>query len=504
MNELSRMPLVESLFAAAEGRFSFHMPANRQGKSFPPWLRDKLWTLDNTEIELTGDINHPEGAVLAAMDLAAKTFGAGHTRFVTTGTTTSLLTALATACPRGSKLILPRRVHQTIMHGAALLELEPVWAEPDTGERIEQALVREITQHPEAEAVFITTPVYDGTTIPLDKIIQCARDQGTLVIVDEAHGSHFAVAPDLLPPTALSQGADLVAMSAHKTLPALTPGSYLHIGNDAITSGRVSAERLGQMLKVFQTTSPSFVIAASLDYARSWLEIEGRRAVESLLGLISELNKDLPLTLKRLHQPSSDPLRLTYDYSGTGRTRAEVRQIFAEGKVDPEVIDLSQIILIPALDTTGEEMKALAEVLHALDTRGRSFVTDAAGKANVGGLYSDAEIKSGKNITTDGRGSSNNQDIGWVHSLLDRSAPAAVPVGEALFGDICKREVPLREAVRRAAAEAIVPYPPGVALVWPGETITLERIEAIEQLLAADITVYGVHKPDMPSVNVIE
>ena len=491
MNNISQMPLVETLFAAAEGRFSFHMPANRQGKSFPPWLRDKLWSLDNTEIELTGDINHPEGKVMAAMDLAAKAFGAGHTRFVTTGTTVSLLTALATACPRGSKLILPRRVHQTIMHGVALLELETIWAEPQAGEKIEQALMRELDRHPEAQAVFITTPAYDGTTVPLTDIVQKAREHNTLVVVDEAHGSHFAAAPDLLPPTALAQGADLVAMSAHKTLPALTPGSYLHIGKDVMSSGRISASRLGQMLKIFQTTSPSFVIAASLDYARYWLETEGRRAVESLLGLIAALDKELPPSLKRLQQLSSDPLRLTYDYSETGRTRAEVRRIFDAGKVDPEVIDLNQIILIPALDTDGDEMKALARVLRVVGT-------------SDGVLAAGADKESGGSFGMDTKVKPEARDIDWAYLLLDRSAPAEIPVGRALFGNIRKREVGLREALGRAAAEAIVPYPPGVALIWPGETITLERIEAIEQLIGADITVYGVYKPDMPSVNVIE
>lgn len=491
MNNISQMPLVETLFAAAEGRFSFHMPANRQGKSFPPWLRDKLWSLDNTEIELTGDINHPEGKVMAAMDLAAKAFGAGHTRFVTTGTTVSLLTALATACPRGSKLILPRRVHQTIMHGVALLELETIWAEPQAGEKIEQALMRELDRHPEAQAVFITTPAYDGTTVPLTDIVQKAREQNNFVVVDEAHGSHFAAAPGLLPPTALAQGADLVAMSAHKTLPALTPGSYLHIGKDVMSSGRISTNRLGQMLKVFQTTSPSFVIAASLDYARYWLESEGRRAVESLLGLIAALDKEMPPSLKRLQQLSSDPLRLTYDYSETGRTRAEVRRIFDAGKVDPEVIDLNQIILIPALDTDGDEMKALARVLRAVGTPD-GVLAAGEGKESAGSLSPDTKVKP------------EARDIDWAYSLLDRSAPAEIPVGRALFGNIRKREVGLREALGRAAAEAIVPYPPGVALIWPGETITLERIEAIEQLIGADITVYGVYKPDMPSVNVIE
>ncbi|HHU06719.1 MAG TPA: aminotransferase class I/II-fold pyridoxal phosphate-dependent enzyme [Clostridiaceae bacterium] len=491
MNNLSKMPLVETLFAAAAERFSFHMPANRQGKSFPPWLRDKLWTLDNTEIELTGDINHPEGKVMAAMDLAANTFGSGHTRFVTTGTTTSLLTALATACPRGSRIILPRRVHQTIMHGVALLELVPIWAEPEEGEEIEQALIREIKNHPEAQAVFVTTPIYDGTTVPLTNIVKQAREKGIFVIVDEAHGSHFAAAPDLLRPTALSQGADLVAMSAHKTLPALTPGSYLHIGKDVLSSGRISTDRLGQMLKVFQTTSPSFVIAASLDYARYWLETEGRQAVENLLRLISILNRDLPPSLKRLQLPTSDPLRLTYDYSSTGRTRAEVRRIFDAGKVDPEVIDLSQIILIPALDTGDEEMKALASVLCAVGTPNSDFAvgTDEEHAVSLG---------------ADTKGKPAVQDIGWVYSLLDRSAPVGVPVGKALFGNIQKQETALREAEGRSAAEAIVPYPPGVALVWPGEIITRERIEAIEQLIAAEITVYGVHNPDMPGVKVIE
>ena len=182
--------------------------------------------------------------------------------------------------------------HQTLLHGTALLNLTPIWAEILEGEQIEQALLRTLKSNPQARALFVTSPGYDGRTVCLTELAQLADRYGTIIIVDEAHGSHFAAAPDLLPPSALAQGADLVAMSAHKTLPALTPASYLHIGQKALAAGKVEADKLGRMLKVFQTSSPSFVIAATLDYDRWWLERDGRQAVEDLLALIADLDRD--------------------------------------------------------------------------------------------------------------------------------------------------------------------------------------------------------------------
>ena len=476
MNDFSRMPLVETLFAAAEGRFSFHMPGHRQGQSFPTWLRDKLWTLDTTELEVTGDLNQPAGKVKEAMNLAAAFFGAGHTRFVTTGTTTSLLTALATACPRKSQIILPRRVHQAVMHGVALLDLEPIWADININQDVEEALLRSLHNNPQASAVFVTSPGYDGRTVPLRNIASLVGEMDCSLIVDEAHGSHFVAAPGLLPPSALSQGADLVAMSAHKTLPALTPGSYLHVSKVALESGKIGTDKLGQMLKVFQTSSPSFVIAASLDYARFWLESEGQRSIEKLLTLISQLDQNLPTVVNRTQTEGSDPLRLTYDYRDSGLNRLEVQGIFNQYKVDPEIIDLNQIILIPALDAGIREFKALALALNAL---GAAADTGSTSRAS-------------------------NGDLSWIASLLDSSAPSSIPISKVMFGNMKKTEVPLRNAHGRVAAEAIVPYPPGVAMVWPGEIITPERIEAIEQLISANIAVYGVHKPDSYSVIVLE
>lgn len=475
MNSISQMPLVETLFAAAQERFSFHMPGNRHGKSFPGWLRDNLWSLDTTELAQTGDIQNPTGKVQQAMDLAASFFGAGHTRFVTTGTTTSLLTALATACPYGSELILPRRVHQTLLHGTALLNLTPIWAEIREGEQVEQALLRTLKANPQARALFVTSPGYDGRTVCLTELVQLADRCGTIIIVDEAHGSHFAAAPDLLPPSALAQGADLVAMSAHKTLPALTPASYLHIGHKALATGKIKADKLGQMLKVFQTSSPSFVIAATLDYARWWLEHHGRRAVENLLALIAALDRSLPPAIKRIQLPGSDPLRLTYDYSRTGLSRPQVNAIFDAGRVDPELVDLTRIILIPALDTTQDETKALAAVLQTVGSTAPGTVPVQIDPAAI------AE-----------------------EALFDQAPPSAVPCSAVLFGDLKKTAIPLHEADGRIAAEAIVPYPPGIALIWPGEIITADRIRAIKRFLAADITVYGVRDPDSGSVVVLE
>ena len=311
-------PLATALLRFAESRrTSWHMPGHDGGFLLPEWLNANLSAIDATELPETDDLNRPEGPAREAMVLAAAAFGAGITRFITTGSTTAIQIMLALAVGRRGRLLVSRCCHQSVVHAAAMLDLDirflpatgyPAGSSaagvavgssaasyaalsPETGSELlqhEMALrlallpqstpadvAQAIRDNPGCRAILLTSPDYYGSCANLRQIARLAHDAGVLLLVDEAHGAHLAFCPDLLPDSAMAAGADACVQSGHKTLPVLTQGAYLHVSADALTSGRLDRVDLERLIPVFQTSSPSFPIAATLDYARAYLASYG-------------------------------------------------------------------------------------------------------------------------------------------------------------------------------------------------------------------------------------
>jgi len=259
----SQAPLWSALCREAN-RISFHMPAHRQGRVFSREWIESLTRCDTTELERTGDLAVPSEHVKEAYDLAAAYFGAGETWFVTTGTTIAIRVMIASALFEGDAIIMPRAVHMAAVHAVALLGLNPHFVTSSDGRRFEdgqpdaESFIAAMRTRPDAKAVYVTCPDYYGRTIDLRMIAVEAHRLGMTLLVDEAHGAHFAAAPGILPPTALSQGADFVVQSAHKTLPALTPASLLHLSKDGIACGRLCPLRVAAMVRVFPDVESVF------------------------------------------------------------------------------------------------------------------------------------------------------------------------------------------------------------------------------------------------------
>ena len=451
-------PLWDSLISQSE-RISFHMPGHRQGRSWPSHIKKQLAALDTTELAGTGDLAMPLGSVLDAYERAASCFGAGKTWFITSGTTSSIMIMLASSLRKGDALLLPRAVHVSVVHAVALLGLKPIFVEAEDGRIFEDgqpdasSYIFSIRRHPEAKACLVTYPDYYGRTIDLDRVSRAAQKAGMLLLVDEAHGAHFAFLPDQKPATALSLGADIVCQSAHKTLAALTPASLLHVSEAAIQQRRVDLQRVVSMVHVFQTSSPSFLVAATIDRARAELESCGKERLERLQRLNVSFSEKLPTGFYRVLPEGADPSRLVLDFAEAGFSRRTLAEHLDKSGVDVEMIDISRIVLIPALDQPEEDYMRLLESLFFL---------------------SELENKENRQSLTQAR-----------HELLhirDRllSAPAAFQVTprEALFG--------------RDACYAIAPYPPGLTVLWPGEPVLEEHRSFFQALHSLDITVRGI------------
>jgi arginine decarboxylase len=461
------------------------MPGHSDAKGFPAWFAEAAFRMDTTELPETDDLNHPTGPARQAMELAAQAFGAGWTRFITCGATCGILAMVAANCPRGSTVLLQRTCHRSVLSAVALLGLRPVFLPtassptrpptsltalapfpPASPDEVALALDRETSIH----AVLLTSPDYYGTASDLGRIARIVHAHGALLLVDEAHGAHFAFAPGILPPSAMASGADVAVQSAHKTLPALTQAALLHVSAAALSSGRIDSARLEEALRTFQTSSPSFLVAASLDYARYEMQRHGRQRIESRLRAISDTlggasGRTGPFlrVIASPRSPLRDPLRIVLDVTGTGLSGFEASRRLSAFGVSSEMADPARIVLIPGLfgHEDAADLASLARALHAV-------AVDGPAHASPWPLPPD--------------------DYG---TLISTPAESVLPPG-VLFDGLPRDAVLLGDSIGRIVLDPLIPYPPGIPLVWPGERLDERHIRLLEALIGAGGTVSGL------------
>lgn len=540
--EKIRTPLATSLLRFADSRrTSWHMPGHDGGFFLPEWLAGRLAAMDTTELAATDDLNRPEGPAREAMQLAATAFGAGITRFITTGSTTAIQIMLALAVGRRGSILVSRCCHQSVVHAAAMLDLD-VRLLPATGyardaaspadrsglrdlslrlSLLPQSTVADVAlalqANPDCQAILLTSPDYYGSCADLRQIAQMAHAAGALLLVDEAHGAHLAFCPELLPETAMAAGADICVQSGHKTLPVLTQGAYLHVSAAALAASWLDPDDLERLIPVFQTSSPSFPIAATLDYARAYLAEYGDELIRRQKTLHDQFVEDLPSEWicqpwaanppagvrepagqeTRHPQVTRDPLRLILtmrDPEQVCRVKMQA-DCLSEAGIDIEFADLTRLVLIPSLEQTAGNWQQLAKKLTA----------PADGPTSCGENSTSADIR--------------HRSVRLLHLedawrlLLAQPLNPVISPGELLFGSARSasqlsdrsgngslqlgpgrplKRVSLSAAVGCVAAAAILPYPPGVPLVWPGERLDQMRVDFLGELLENRTSISGI------------
>jgi arginine decarboxylase len=535
-------PLATALLRFADNRrTSWHMPGHGGGFLLPEWLAGRLTTIDTTELAETDDLNRPEGPAREAMQLAASAFGAGITRFITTGSTTAIQIMLALAVGRRGRILVSRCCHQSVVHAAAMLDLD-VRLLPASGyaedplsfadrsgsiERakrlalLPQSTVADVTlalqANPGCRAILLTSPDYYGSCADLRRIADLAHAAGALLLVDEAHGAHLAFCPDLLPEAAMAAGADICVQSGHKTLPVLTQGAYLHVSAAALAANRLDQDDLERLIPVFQTSSPSFPIAATLDFARAYLTESGDRLIRRQKERHDQFAESLSPewicqpwvagrqsgALERTDhtgwhpQVVRDPLRLILtvrDPDQVCLVKTQADNLAAAG-IDIEFADLTRLVLIPSLEQTTASWQQLARNL--VGPSGCPASIDQKSAA-AGRRHHSAKLLQLEEI--------------W-RQLLAEPLNLVISPGELLFGSTRPagqlshgsgngqpqpgpgrplRRVNLRDAVGRVAAAAILPYPPGIPLIWPGERLDQMRVDFLSELLENRTSISGI------------
>ena len=341
-------PLYDSLLQfSSTNPLRMHMPGH---KGMGNGLFSQIAPIDFTEISPTGNLYTGEGAISEAEALCAQYAGAKAALFFTCGSTQGIYTMLAEAVGMGGELILERGCHKSVYNAMALLDITPhyIYAPPIPGtplsgpmtpEMIEDALLR----YPAAKAVFLTTPTYYGAVTDLRPIAALCHKHSTYLLVDQAHGAHF---PSVGFPSAPQQGADLSVVSTHKTWPALGSSSVLYVGSNDFD--RIHLKKTSSL---FGTTSPSYPILASIDYARDQLEGSDGEAYRHCAKLTAafreKINQHTPFrALTPSDSLSLDPCRLTIDTLSGGLPGHLADELLQQKNIYVEMSDEQYIVLI--------------------------------------------------------------------------------------------------------------------------------------------------------------
>ncbi|MFN5893855.1 MAG: aminotransferase class I/II-fold pyridoxal phosphate-dependent enzyme, partial [Dolichospermum sp.] len=290
----NQTPLIEALKACTtRSHAPFYTPGHKRGQGISPIFSDLLgkdvFRADLTELTELDNLFTPQSVILAAQELAAEAFGAEKTWFLVNGSTCGIAAAILATCRMGEKIILPRNVHSSVISGLILSGAIPIFINPEYDEYLDitysirpELVKAALIKHPDTKAVLIVYPTYNGVCGDIKAISHLTNQYNIPLIVDEAHGAHFHFHPQL-PTSALTAGADLTIQSIHKTLGAMTQASMLHIQGN-----RIDIDRINKALQLVQSTSPSFILLASLDAARHQMAIHGKKLMSQTWELAQE------------------------------------------------------------------------------------------------------------------------------------------------------------------------------------------------------------------------
>jgi arginine decarboxylase len=466
-----------------------HMPGHKGKKAFaanpiyieptPEWatrLLDDLRILDMTESPGLDNLHYPVGCIRETEARAECLFGSSRSYLLVNGATSGIQASLiASRMILGAgNVVLPRNVHRSMVTAMAMSGLDPVFVWPEYNSRLGGYLpldtdrVKEVLSSTEPpRAILILNPTYSGFARDLSEIADLAHSQGALLIVDEAHGTHYKVGKDL-PPSALDMGADIVVHGAHKTTVAFTQTAFLHIGKSTPERFPYLKPAIEESLRAVQTTSPSYILMASLEQALDSLEEnEGawvNRGVETARELARRLSQ-IPGISVVGHETSipipsglmQDPGRVLVNLSGLSVSGPEAaRFLVSEKRVDPEMIGPDYLLLI---------------------------WTGADGEQDIT-VVEDAF----RNLAQRYPGNLDEKPHEFVMSEAPR--PKKVLSLREAFLSVA-RPIQIEDAVGRISADTVVIYPPGSPIITPGEVFSRQIVDYILSARKTGLNVLG-------------
>ncbi|MFS0784121.1 aminotransferase class I/II-fold pyridoxal phosphate-dependent enzyme [Bacillus sp. 1P06AnD] len=463
----------------AKQPISYHVPGHKNGLLYEhigEGIFNALLQMDATEVEGLDDLHEAEGIIEEAQQLLSKAYNSAKSYFLVNGSTVGNLAMILGVCREGDTVLVQRNCHKSIMNALALVKAKPIFLKPYLNEKWGIAegvpyntIQKAIKQHPDAKAVILTYPTYYGTGEDITEHIALAHEKGIQVLVDEAHGAHF-IAGAPFPRSSLTMGADYVVHSAHKTLPAMTMGSYLHMGKYSR-----ERERVHHYLQMLQSSSPSYPIMASLDLARSYIATYSKKDAQYIaeMSAIFKRNLNQIECIAVLENTSgiNDCLKMAIMTDGTFTGLALQEELATLG-VYTELADVHKVLFILPLLKKGQHypfeqtVQIVSKAVEQLKEKENKLADEAFGL----GDYS-AEIVS-------------------------------LSIGFSDMESCTKEMVPLAAAAGRIAAETITPYPPGIPLLLNGETISEGHVGKIQSLIKAKARFHGFMDPEKKRIRV--
>lgn len=482
MGEISQenAPIYEALERLRKMRVvPFDVPGHKRGRGNPELARllgEKCMSMDVNSMKPLDNLCHPVSVIRQAEELAAEAFGAAHAFLMVGGTTSAVQAMVLSVAKRGEKIILPRNVHRSVIGAMVLCGAVPVYVNPQCNDRLGiplgmrvEDVKKAIEENPDAKAVLVNNPTYYGICSDIKSIVKLAHDHGMYCLADEAHGTHFYFS-DQLPVSAMEAGADMAAVSMHKSGGSLTQSSLLLLGPD------MSEGYVRQIINLTQTTSGSYLLLSSLDISRRNLALRGKETFEKVRSYakyaraeINDIGGYYAFCRELINGNSVydfDVTKLAVHTLDVGLAGIEVYDLLRdEYDIQIEFGDFGNFL---AYLSIGDRKQDIERLVSALAEISRRF-----GKEKV--------------------------DL-MTQEYVDPQV--AVSPQDAFYAD--KEKVELKDAPGRISGEFVMCYPPGIPILAPGERVTQEIREHIEYAREKGCTLTGAEDLEIRHLNVLK
>ncbi len=456
----------------------FDVPGHKRGRGNPELvnlLGEKCVGLDVNSMKPLDNLGHPVSVIREAEELTAEAFGAAHAFLMVNGTTSSVQSMILAVCKAGDKIILPRNVHKSVINALVLCGGIPVYVEAKVNPKIGIAMGVEVEdmrrvmdENPDAVAVFVNNPTYYGICSNIKKIAEMAHARNMKVLADEAHGTHLYFGENL-PMSGIAAGADMAAVSMHKSGGSLTQSSILLCGEN------MDAEYVRQIINLTQTTSASYLLLSSLDISRRNLALRGRESFEKVTKMAEYARNEINAIGgyyaygKELIDGDSvfdyDVTKLSVYTQGIGLTGIEVYDLLRdEYDIQIEFGDIGNIL---AYISIGDRIQDIERLVGALEDIRHTYQKDSRD------LYCGDFIK----------------------------PECVMSPQRAFYAE--KKQIPLRETAGCICGELVMCYPPGIPILTPGERITGEIIKYISYAKEKGCSLQGTKDPEVEYLSVM-
>jgi len=449
----------------------FHMPGHSQGKGAPKLLKrlfgQEFFDFDLTEVSGLDYLHYAHGVIRQAEDLAADLYGTKATFFLVNGTTAGIHAMILSTVKKNQKIIIGRNSHRSVIGGIIEAGAIPVFVQPEFNEEFgiitnitPESLSRAIRENPDAKAVHITTPNYYGFQGRIKEIVDLVHKHNMYALVDEAHAAHFPFNKQF-PNSAIKYGADIIAQSAHKTLPTLTQTSFLHIVSD-----KVNIDRVEQVLGLIESSSPSYVFMISMDIARREMALRGEELWDKAISVAEYAREEISkipgfkVTSSSLINHNDinafDPIKLAINVQELGYSGFEFESYLNDRNIEIELSDLQNVLLFITIGTRYKDVDTLLSVLKKVPAK---------------------KHKSSVRMPN-----------------FPPAANLAMTPNEAFSRQY--ENVYLMDSVGRISWGIVAPYPPGIPVFVPGMEITHDAAEFIDEVYRKGGLVQGSIKED--------